>query len=157
MSKKLKNIGIDPDTTGKSLKKQAIDANYNSYQEYCEDILEHQGKNNTIKLGGSKAVKKKTIKIEPPITEDNAKDTDIVIQPESSSQKEVKAVVKSVDNTITKDEKKGAFARSSSNIYTNGKVWEYRRMVPNIGLTSHYYRTKAEADNAKAKEDATKI
>jgi hypothetical protein len=153
--KKHKNIGINPKTTKKELQKQAIDRGV-SYKQHCEDILEHQGKNNTIDLGKSKpkpkakpkddSAKKEEPKPEPVLPENKFNNPPEKEVPKMSTE----------SNPITKDDKKGAFARHSPNIYTNGKIWEHRRMLPEIGLISSYYRKLDEALSAKKSEDPAK-
>ncbi len=46
-------------------------------------------------------------------------------------------------------DKKGKFERVEPNIYTNGTVFECRRMVAEKGLISSYFRTIEEARKAK--------
>ena len=152
--KHLKNIGISKPTQRK-LKKQAIDRDV-SYQKHCEDVLERQAKDNTIIFD--------TIP-ETPSTDSFINPVAINLHLGSNEPAEVhnlktgektkltkqtpKLKFETGGDQITKEELKGSFRRVESNIYTNEIVWQYRRMVPEKGLTETYYRTKDEAIKAK--------
>ena len=55
-------------------------------------------------------------------------------------------------DSIPAKDKKGKFERIEPNIYTNGTVFECRRMVKDKGLTSDFFRTIEEAREAKSKK-----
>ena len=150
--KKYKNIGIDPTTVGMKLRKQAIERDV-SYQQHCEDILEYQANNNTIIL--SKKKKKTKSFIKPVAIEVDFSNNKPAIVHDLETG-ESKTLEPTEDNPITKDEKKGAYDRSENNIYTNGKIWEYRIFVPGVGPKSKYFRIKEDAIDAKEKEEALK-
>lgn len=161
--KHLKNIGISK-ATKKNLKKQATERDV-SYQKHCEDILERQAKYNTI-------IFKETPKKDPaePIKESFIEPVAISIDFSSDKPAEVhnlktgeKTILNKITpklkfetgDKITPDEIKGAFARADINIYTNGKVWQFRRMRSS-GLLETYYRTKDEAIKDRDKENEAK-
>jgi hypothetical protein len=52
-------------------------------------------------------------------------------------------------NNIPAKNKKGKFERVEMNIYTNGIVFEYRRMAGDEGLISDYFKTLEEAKKEK--------
>ena len=162
--KHLKNIGISK-ASKKNLKKQATERDV-SYQKHCEDILERQAKYNTI-------IFKETPKKDPaePIKESFIEPVAISIDFAGNKPAEVhnlktgeKTILNKITpkmkfetgDPITSDQMQGTFARDEANIYTNGKVWQYRRMDPNIGLVETYYRTKGEAVTVKEKENEAK-
>jgi hypothetical protein len=133
--KKLKNIGIS-DASKRSLKKQAADRDV-SYQRHCEDVLEKQARYGVITFNNNrKKDPVKEIKVEHQVKEKPA-------------PIEKKIVTK---DKISPEDKKGIFERVEANIYTNGKTWEYRRMIPGEGLVKTYYKTKEEAVDVKSKE-----
>lgn len=155
--KKYKNIGINPKTTGKKLKLQAIERGV-SYQQHCEDILEEQAKSGIITFGKTKKKEKPKKKDETEhleSTEANKKDLkESIEQLEKEEVVEVEIpnddILITGDLSITTDEKKGAFARDhkESNIYTNGKIWEYR-IYEQDELKQIHFRTKELAIKAR--------
>lgn len=157
--KHLKNIGISKPTQRK-LKKQAVDRDV-SYQKHCEDILERQAKENTITFDTiPETPTPETFTTPVAINMNFGSDEPAEVHNLKTGEKTklIKKIPKLRFETggdpITKDELKGSFERVESNIYTNHKIWQYRRMVPGSGLTETYYRTKYEA--VKDKENSSK-
>ena len=169
MSEKIKKlIELDPDCkkrlsinaahAGKSLKayiEQLCKADANSL------ILPEDGEEKTEKPAAKpkKKPKPKPKKTpEPPAEEAKPSEVTDSEPQEEPKIKETEKVGDSVistrgedytdigDPTISKQEKKGAFARAEPQVYTNGKIWEYRGYdTTKREMVQKYYRTKEEA------------
>ena len=140
MARSYKNIKISRLSESR-LRRQAVERGV-SYQRHCEDILAYKAEHKNISF------KYFTEGLEDSFAGGGVPDIELETQKRNTGNSR-KKYFDCTDIVIKPDMISGIFSRSESNIYTNGKIWQYRRMEIGKGLVQTYYQTKELAIKAK--------